>query len=105
MRKRIFLNAISKSKIICRLTYKKQYVSIALVWHAGGHRLINGFSKEPYAMTGWRIGYAAAPEIILTQMPEDSPVCHHVCPDDQPVCGCGSAKNGDEDIARMKKAL
>lgn len=29
--------------------------------------LINGFSKS-YAMTGWRLGYAAAPDLILKQM-------------------------------------
>ena len=29
--------------------------------------LINGFSKS-YAMTGWRLGYAAAPALILEQM-------------------------------------
>ena len=29
--------------------------------------LINGFSKS-YAMTGWRLGYACAPELILKQM-------------------------------------
>ena len=29
--------------------------------------LINGFSKA-FAMTGWRLGYACAPEVILKQM-------------------------------------
>ena len=29
--------------------------------------LINGFSKS-YAMTGWRLGYAAAPHVIQEQM-------------------------------------
>ena len=29
--------------------------------------LINGFSKS-YAMTGWRLGYACGPEVIIKQM-------------------------------------
>ena len=48
--------------------------------------LINGFSKA-YAMTGWRLGYACGPEVILKQMLKDPSVCDHVCTDDQPVCG------------------
>ena len=29
--------------------------------------VINGFSKA-FAMTGWRLGYAAAPKVIMEQM-------------------------------------
>lgn len=59
---------VISDELYAELTYKGEHVSIAAI---PGMRertvLINGFSKA-YAMTGWRIGYAAAPEIILTQM-------------------------------------
>jgi aspartate aminotransferase len=51
-----------------KLTYGKEHRSLAAV---GGmaHRTItvNGFSKA-YAMTGWRLGWAIAPQEIITQM-------------------------------------
>ena len=48
--------------------------------------LINGFSKS-YAMTGWRLGYACGPEVIITADAKDSSVCDHVRTDDESVCG------------------
>ena len=47
--------------------------------------LINGFSKA-YAMTGWRLGGTGADREADD---EDSPVLHHVRPDDEPVRGGG----------------
>ena len=59
---------VISDEIYSELTYKGQHVSIASI---PGMRertvLINGFSKS-YAMTGWRLGYAAAPKEILSQM-------------------------------------
>ena len=60
---------VLSDEIYCELTYgDKRHVSIASL---PGMRertvLINGFSKA-YAMTGWRLGYAAAPHVILEQM-------------------------------------
>lgn len=59
---------IISDEIYAELTYGKKHVTIASL---PGMRertvLINGFSKA-YAMTGWRIGYACAPEQILKQM-------------------------------------
>ena len=65
--------------------------------------LINGFSKA-YAMTGWRIGYAAAPEIILTQMLKIHQFAIMCAPTTSQYAAVEALKNGDEDIARMKKA-
>ena len=49
--------------------------------------LINGFSKS-YAMTGWRLGYACAPELILKPDVKDPTQFAIMCTDDKPVC-CG----------------
>ena len=56
---------VISDEIYSELTYKGDPVSITQI---PGMRertvLINGFSKA-YAMTGWRLGYACGPEVIL----------------------------------------
>jgi aspartate aminotransferase len=51
-----------------KLVYGKEHISLASLGDMK-HRTItiNGFSKS-YAMTGWRLGYAAAPVEIIRQM-------------------------------------
>ncbi len=58
---------ILSDEIYSELTYGRKHCSIASL---DGMRertiLVNGFSKA-FAMTGWRLGYIAAPEPIITQ--------------------------------------
>ena len=95
---------VISDELYAELTYKGEHVSIAAI---PGMRertvLINGFSKA-YAMTGWRIGYAAAPEIILTQMLKIHQFAIMCAPTTSQYAAVEALKNGDEDIARMKKA-
>ena len=95
---------VISDELYAELTYKGEHVSRAAI---PGMRertvLINGFSKA-YAMTGWRIGYAAAPEIILTQMLKIHQFAIMCAPTTSQYAAVEALKNGDEDIARMKKA-
>ena len=95
---------VISDELYAELAYKGEHVSIAAI---PGMRertvLINGFSKA-YAMTGWRIGYAAAPEIILTQMLKIHQFAIMCAPTTSQYAAVEALKNGDEDIARMKKA-
>ncbi len=95
---------VISDELYAELTYKGEHVSIAAI---PGMRertvLINGFSKA-YAMTGWRIGYAAAPELILTQMLKIHQFAIMCAPTTSQYAAVEALKNGDEDIARMKKA-
>ena len=95
---------VISDELYAELTYKGEHVSIAAI---PGMRertvLINGFSKA-YAMTGWRIGYAAAPEIILTQMLKIHQFAIMCAPTTSQYAAVEALKSGDEDIARMKKA-
>ena len=95
---------VISDELYAELTYKGEHVSIAAI---PGMRertvLINGFSKA-YAMTGWRIGYAAAPEIILTQMLKIHQFAIMCAPTTSQYAAVEALKNGDEDSARMKKA-
>ena len=60
---------VLSDEIYGELTYgEEEHVSIAsLPGMKERTVLINGFSKA-FAMTGWRLGYACAPEVILKQM-------------------------------------
>ncbi|MGI6093923.1 MAG: pyridoxal phosphate-dependent aminotransferase [Lachnospiraceae bacterium] len=59
---------VVSDEIYSELTYGTPHVSIAsLPGMQERTVVINGFSKS-YAMTGWRLGYAAGPEEILKQM-------------------------------------
>jgi aminotransferase len=59
---------IVSDEIYDRLTYDGPHTCIASLPGAWERTVtLNGFSKA-YAMTGWRIGYAAAPAPILTAM-------------------------------------
>lgn len=59
---------ILSDEIYCELTYGSPHVSIAqLEGMQEKTILVGGFSKS-FAMTGWRLGYAMAPEPILKQM-------------------------------------
>lgn len=59
---------IISDEIYSRLTYEGEHCCVASLPDAREITiLLNGFSKS-YAMTGWRLGYACAPERVLSAM-------------------------------------
>lgn len=59
---------VLSDEIYEKLIYGKTHVSIGSFDNMADRTItVNGFSKA-YAMTGWRIGYAAAPEPVAKQM-------------------------------------
>ena len=95
---------VISDEIYSELSYKGDHVSITQL---PGMRertvLINGFSKA-YAMTGWRLGYACAPEIILKQMLKIHQFAIMCAPTTSQYAAVEALKNGDEDVARMREA-
>ena len=65
--------------------------------------LINGFSKA-YAMTGWRLGYAAAPAAILEQMLKIHQYAIMCAPTTSQYAAVSALKNGDPDVAMMRES-
>lgn len=65
--------------------------------------LINGFSKA-FAMTGWRLGYAAAPELILQQMLKIHQFAIMCAPTTSQYAAVEALRNGDEEVAGMREA-
>lgn len=95
---------VISDEIYSELTYKDRHVSITQL---PGMRertvLINGFSKA-YAMTGWRLGYACAPETILKQMLKIHQFAIMCAPTTSQYAAIEALKNGDEDVAQMRDA-
>ncbi len=95
---------VLSDEIYAELTYKGEHVSIASIPGMKERTvLINGFSKA-YAMTGWRLGYAAAPAVILKQMLKIHQYAIMCAPTTSQYAAIEALRNGDEDIARMKEA-
>ena len=92
---------VLSDEIYSELTYNGEHVCIACI---PGMRertvLINGFSKA-YAMTGWRLGYAAAPAVIMKQMIKIHQFAIMSAPTTSQYAAIEAMKNGDEDVKRM----
>lgn len=95
---------VISDEIYSELTYGSKHVSIA---NFPGMKertiVINGFSKS-YAMTGWRLGYAVGPELIITQMIKLHQFAIMCAPTNSQYAGIEALKNGDSDVEMMKDA-
>ena len=95
---------VMSDEIYSELTYGAEHVTIASL---PGMRertiLINGFSKA-YAMTGWRLGYACAPKIILEQMLKIHQFAIMCAPTTSQYAAVEALKNGDEDVKIMRES-
>lgn len=95
---------VLSDEIYAELSYKGEHVSIAsLPGMAERTILINGFSKA-YAMTGWRLGYAAGPAAIMEQMTKIHQFAIMCAPTTSQYAAVEALRNGDEDVAQMKES-
>ena len=94
---------VISDEIYAELTYLGKHTSIAgLPGMRERTVLINGFSKA-FAMTGWRLGYACAPEHILKQMLKIHQFCIMCAPTNSQYAAIEALKNGDEDVESMRE--
>ena len=95
---------VISDEIYGELTYKEDHVSIANIPGMQERTiLINGFSKS-YAMTGWRLGYAAAPEIILKQMLKIHQYAIMCAPTTSQYAAVAALRDGDNDVEMMRES-
>ena len=92
-------------EIYSELTYGEDgHVSIASMPGMWDRTIyINGLSKS-HAMTGWRLGYACGPNLILEQMLKIHQFAIMCAPTISQYAGVEALKNGDEDVAVMREA-
>lgn len=95
---------VISDEIYSELTYGSRHTSIA---ELPGMRertiVINGFSKS-YAMTGWRLGYAAGPKRILEEMLKIHQYAIMCAPTTSQYAAVEALRNGDPDVERMRDA-
>ena len=88
-------------EIYAELTYGERHVSIASIdGMAERTVVINGFSKA-YAMTGWRLGYAAGPAPLIEQMNKIHQYGIMSSPTISQYAAIDALKNGDEAVKNM----
>ncbi len=93
---------VMSDEIYSELTYGAKHVTIAsLPGMQERTILINGFSKA-YAMTGWRLGYACAPHVILEQMLKIHQFAIMCAPTTSQYAAVSALKNGDKDVEEMR---
>ena len=66
--------------------------------------LVNGVSKT-YAMTGWRIGYALAPKLLIDKMNTLQTHLTSNAPSISQWAALGAIKEGDPDVEKMREAF
>lgn len=92
---------VISDEIYSELTYGRRHVSIASLTGMKERTIvINGFSKS-YAMTGWRLGYAAGPANIIEQMIKIHQFAIMCAPTTSQYAGIEALKNGDPDLEMM----
>ena len=94
---------VLSDEIYAELTYLDNHVSIASI---PGMRertiVINGFSKS-HAMTGWRLGYACGPEVIIKQMLKIHQFAIMCAPTTSQYAAVEALRHWDEDVAMMRE--
>ena len=94
---------IISDEIYAELTYNAPHCSIASLADMKARTImVNGFSKA-YAMTGWRLGYIAAPAPVIKQMLKLHQYAIMCASTASQFAGVEAVNHGDEDIQRMKE--
>lgn len=96
---------VISDEIYAELTYgEEQHTTIASL---PGMRertiLINGFSKA-YAMTGWRLGYACGPAVIIEQMLKIHQYAIMCAPTTSQYAAVAALRDGDADVQHMRES-
>ncbi|NLM13749.1 MAG: aminotransferase class I/II-fold pyridoxal phosphate-dependent enzyme [Epulopiscium sp.] len=96
---------VISDEIYAELTYDREHVSIASIPGMYENTLvINGFSKA-YAMTGWRLGYAAGPEELIAMMTKIHQYAIMCAPTTSQFAAVEALRNGDSDVAEMRNSF
>ena len=93
---------VLSDEIYSELTYTDNHVSICNIPGMQERTiLINGFSKS-HSMTGWRLGYACGPEVIIKQMLKIHQFAIMCAPTTSQYAAVEAMRNGDADVQEMK---
>jgi aminotransferase len=92
---------VISDEVYSELTYGKKHTSIASIQGMKEYAIvINGFSKA-YSMTGWRLGYAAAPASLMKHLVKTHQYNVSCASAISQMAGIEALKNGDGSIQKM----
>lgn len=95
---------VLSDEIYSELTYNGKHTSIASLPGMKERTIvINGFSKG-FAMTGWRLGYACAPEVILSQMLKIHQFAIMCAPTNSQYAAVEALRNCEPEVEKMRVA-
>ncbi len=95
---------VISDEIYSELSYNGDHVSIASFEGMKERTiLINGFSKA-YAMTGWRLGYACGPKVIIEQMLKIHQFAIMCAPTNSQYAAVEALRSCDDDVEEMRQA-
>jgi aminotransferase len=95
--------AVLSDEIYDELTYDFDHTPLPLLPGMRERTVyLNGFSKA-YAMTGWRIGYAAGPKGIIAAMTKIHQYTIMCAPTMAQVAACEALRRGGKDVREMKR--
>ncbi len=93
---------VVSDEIYSELTYCGKHCSIASIDGMKERTVvINGFSKS-HAMTGWRLGYACAPKLILSQMVKIHQFAIMCAPTNSQYAAVEGLRGCDDEVAKMR---
>ena len=93
---------VISDEIYSELTYSGTHASIgAFPGMKERTIVINGFSKS-YAMTGWRLGYACGPKVILDQILKIHQFAIMCAPTTSQYAAIEALRHGDADVEKMR---
>ena len=95
---------VISDEIYAELTYTSGHVSIASLpgmWERT--IVISGFSKA-FAMTGWRLGYALGPSMIIEQMTKIHQFAIMCAPTTSQYAAIAAMRDCDRDVAQMRES-
>ncbi len=95
---------VISDEIYAELTYgKNKHISIASFPQMYDKTIVlNGFSKA-YAMTGWRLGYAAGHPDLISAMTKIHQYVIMCAPTTAQYAGIEALKNGDDNVKKMRE--
>lgn len=95
---------VISDEIYAELTYDEPYTSFPAIDQMRERTiLVSGFSKG-FAMTGWRLGFVAAPEMLLKAMLKIHQYTMMCAPTMAQYGAIEALKNGEHDVDEMRKS-
>jgi aspartate aminotransferase len=96
---------VISDEIYDAITYDTEQTSLGALDGMGDRTItINGFSKT-FSMTGWRLGYLAAPEALVEQAGKLHSHSVSCAPNFVQHAGVEALKNADEAVEQMREAF